>query len=73
MIQSTAKLNEKLKTSISGKEDEDGYPSQELVIYGSSRSSPRSHSAVGGNFDPQVFIIHHRKILIIHIMIAMIM
>ena len=25
-----------------------------MVIYGSSRSSPRSHSAVGGNFDPQV-------------------
>lgn len=47
----------KLKTKnihVSGKEDEDGYPSQELVIYGSSRSSPRSHSAVGGNFDPQV-------------------
>lgn len=36
-----------------GKEEEDGYPSQEMVIYGSSRSSPRSHSAVGGNFDPQ--------------------
>ena len=39
---------------VTGKEEEDGYPSQEMVIYGSSRSSPRSHSAVGGNFDPQV-------------------
>ena len=41
---------------VTGKEEEDGYPSQEMVIYGSSRSSPRSHSAVGGNFDPQVTI-----------------
>ena len=42
------------KVYVAGKEEEDGYPSQEMVIYGSSRSSPRSHSAVGGNFDPQV-------------------
>ena len=43
--------------NFTGKEDEEGgYPNQEMVIYGSSRSSPRSHSAVGGNFDPQVII-----------------